>query len=711
MAASVVYDNVAEGVKLETGRLFESRKFWVAQHVPHRSALLDLIRANGGHITLLEKQADWMIADHFRKGCPPASISYEFVHKSVAKGEILDPSDFPAGPRIGTARDPGSLVRPAKGARNAYTPDEDRILYNWVKDAAAAGVATSGNELYKQLEQKCPRHTWQSWRDRYLKQLQGRPASAFSVPADTPPSDQSSRADEAPVEKKEALVKDKEQVWSTTEPEACISEEQAASDEYTVKQLAATFSTEDWEELYALVDHIDNLSKDTLSYQASWANWAKDMDNQTAAQWQQYYEKIVRPQWLRDPVSKRERIRKRVEEKHLNDSSSPNKSQSWSQAQDKTVDALQTAPDALRSDSRLESDLTAQHETPNYIRDGYESAFKRIRGDLDDVPEAAEAVRPAKRRRVSLSPTLVKMEEPVDVVGTREQPLKIPSTTSSRQTSAEPQLSEVTHPHAQVIDEADDTESLLSEDGFAHPPRPPIVLQDEDDLESTASSIDLAHIAPLPRPLQVPETEEDDEHLPSNTPTPRASKYTTFDTQANLSSPSQLPRPPVDSSPPHHPESDASTTQSIEEFRRSLLEDDPSTQTERRLPRLPRPASPTPSTTSSASSTTSADPDEPLLADEIDDFFTSQHAAGFSDEFIAKALKRTRFRPGLATAVLEAWKHGLPLPSQRGIWSAEDDEQVERGDGLCLTRLAEKHTLDGWGGITERLNWLRAWRQ
>ncbi|KAJ4344979.1 hypothetical protein N0V95_006057 [Ascochyta clinopodiicola] len=421
MAASVVYDNVAEGVKLETGRLFQGRKFWVAQRVPQRSALLDLIRANGGQITLLEKQADWMIADHFRRDCPPGTISYEFVQKSIAKGEILDPNDFPAGPRVGTARDPGSLSRPAKGARNAYTPDEDRMLYNWVKDAAARGVAISGNELYKQLEQKCPRHTWQSWRDRYLKQLHGRPASTFSSAADMPPpSDQSSRAVEAPVGNKNALVKNKEKVSSVTEPEAATSEEQAASEEYTVNQLAATFSTEDWEELYAFVEHIDNLSKDKLSYQTSWASWAKHMDNQTAAQWQQYYEKVVRPQWLRDPVSKRERIRKRVEEKHQDDSSSPNKSQSWSQTQDKTVDALQkespkrTTSDALPSDSRLESDLTAQHETPSYIRDGYESAFKRIRGDLDDVPEATEAVRPTKMRKISLSPTFVKMEEPAD---------------------------------------------------------------------------------------------------------------------------------------------------------------------------------------------------------------------------------------------------------------------------------------------------------
>lgn len=154
MASAIVYDDVAEGADVATGDLFEGLKFWVAQRVPNRLALLKKITANGGSTVQLEKQADWLIADHFRKQCPPGSISYEFVEKSIAKGEILDPDDFPAGPRLGTARDPGSIIRPAKGTRAAYTPDEDRQLYKWVRDAQASGVAVSGNELYKKLEAK-----------------------------------------------------------------------------------------------------------------------------------------------------------------------------------------------------------------------------------------------------------------------------------------------------------------------------------------------------------------------------------------------------------------------------------------------------------------------------------------------------------------------------------------------------------------------------
>lgn len=50
-------------------------------------------------------------------------------------------------------------------------------------------------------------------------------------------------------------------------------------------------------------------------YASSWADWAEAQGGQTAEQWQQYFEKVVRPQWLRDPVSKREEMKKRVEKK------------------------------------------------------------------------------------------------------------------------------------------------------------------------------------------------------------------------------------------------------------------------------------------------------------------------------------------------------------------------------------------------------------
>lgn len=538
-------------------------------------------------------------------------------------------------------------------------------------------------------------------------------------------------------------AKSKEQSGSKTQ---ATSEEKTPGKDYNISQLAATFSTRDWEELYAFVEEIDSMDKGAVSYEAAWESWAEKEDNQTAEQWRQYYEKVVRPQWERDPASKRERIRKKVMERHKDDSSSPTKSQSWSQPQEAVVASQEvdsappkpsnppqrTASNTMPSDSRLESESTAQQETPQYIRNGYDSALKRIRGEVEAAPKSTEASRPAKvRRKTSISSTPPEPAEAVEVDGTQEQPLEISSAVSSQQARVEqPLLEEAAQPQrqeqvAEVVDLGDEASSEISEDDheqLAPLPRPTVSQAEEDnafsDLESVASSTDFTHIAPLPRPPRIPEDpdSEDDDDLPSNTPTPRAHKFAAFDTQAILS-PSQnfhhisrLPRPPLDSSPPHHPDSEASTTQSLQEFS-SYVKDDEDAAMQREVPmtRAPRPASPTPSATSEVSSAGSGDPDAPLAADEMDGFFAEQHDAGFSDESITKALKRTRFRPGLALAVLDAWRSGRALPDQRGIWALEEDEMVESGDGAALAHLERKHTLDGWGGITERMNFLSAW--
>jgi hypothetical protein len=155
MAGPTVYTDVAEDFDFASGgQLFAGKKFWVAQRVTSRNRLLDDIKANGGEIVVLEKKADYRIADHTRKDCPPGSISYKFVEESIKQGEVQDPADHPAGPPIGEAEEAGSIHQLTKSGRAAYTAEEDRILYKWVRDAEAAGGSVSGNEVYKQLAAK-----------------------------------------------------------------------------------------------------------------------------------------------------------------------------------------------------------------------------------------------------------------------------------------------------------------------------------------------------------------------------------------------------------------------------------------------------------------------------------------------------------------------------------------------------------------------------
>lgn len=155
MAAPTVYEDLAGVPELEgVGELFAGKKFWVAMRVPARNALKDDIESNGGEIVPLEKHADYMIADHFRKDCPAGSISYQFVTESIKEGRLRDPEDHRAGPPLGEAREAGAVHRPAKGRRASYTPEEDRLLYKWVREFVANGGAESGNEIYKQLAAK-----------------------------------------------------------------------------------------------------------------------------------------------------------------------------------------------------------------------------------------------------------------------------------------------------------------------------------------------------------------------------------------------------------------------------------------------------------------------------------------------------------------------------------------------------------------------------
>lgn len=155
MAAPTIYQNVTEdGETHGPGQLFSGKKFWVAQRVPSRGRLLENIKANGGVIVMLEKKADYLIADHFRRDCPPGSISYEFVEKSIQDGRLRDPENHRAGPLLGVSREAGAINRPTKSARTPYTAEEDRILYKWVRDYEAAGGKSSGNEIYKQLEEQ-----------------------------------------------------------------------------------------------------------------------------------------------------------------------------------------------------------------------------------------------------------------------------------------------------------------------------------------------------------------------------------------------------------------------------------------------------------------------------------------------------------------------------------------------------------------------------
>ncbi|OAL52528.1 hypothetical protein IQ07DRAFT_642208 [Pyrenochaeta sp. DS3sAY3a] len=768
MASTTVYQGVAHDIQLEgVGQLFEGKSFWVAQRVPSRIRLLDDIKANGGEIVVLEKKADYLIADHFRKDCPPGTISYEFVLKSLERGELQDPEDHRCGPPLGEARAPGSITRPSKGLRAAYTADEDRILYKWVRDCEANGGLAAGNEIYKQLEAKHPRHTWQSWRDRYLKQLKNRPPSSFNLSDDAPPLPPSNQTTSTSTERKtsetsSAVEKRKEPAQS--EKKVSGAGKARSKVEYTLEELEALFSPDDWEELYAFVETIDSVAGQD-GYEGAWTSWAENQNKQTADQWRQYYEQVVRPQWLRDPEWKREQITKKVEEQHANAPASQSQNEQVEEEVPREESAMDQQTSEAEQDEPMGTEVnelnaekpgkgkakvsskvtdppssTALPESPKILAEIYDKALKRVREDANPSgsPQQGESSRPIKRRK-SASPTEVDDEKSHQVKAPRildDRPIRNAQPEGPRTTSAMQLVQTLLQQVGGDEEDEDDnvqertgslTESGEDENASASEQRINRLIDNMRRADALVQLLDPGsdHISDS----DADSNADSDADSDTSTPRPTRQKASNFDTQAILSSPilpplstaqSRLQDPenhPLSSSPPRHPESDASTTLSLQEFRRSLNGEEVEHQPlYPQLPPRPRArvsVSPAPSTysTTSTSSTTSGDPDVPLDASELDDFFAEQNDIGFDDDFIFRALKRTRMRPGLAIQVLDAWKEGLPVPNQRGIWSIEDDENVESGDGLALARLERKHTLDGWGGITERMLFLEGWRK
>jgi hypothetical protein len=599
--------------------------------------------------------------------------------------------------------------------------------------------------------------------------------------------------------------------------------------DFSVEDLEGMFSVDDWLELYAYADLIYDW-KGTDEYETHWAGWAELRGKQTVQHWQQYYEKVVYPQWLRDPISKREKIKRQVEQKYdaepasegqpngqqspelgkpdevlsataaqeeagtgqssgsddkrfeelLNDKGSEQLSPAYTlYALEKKQDTLNAQPaldhgkyikrcfprrslmedtvalhkllldqwrslsaeekapylakdqsvtndtlDAFKNPARIASEIrvpsssTARPESPNFYVGQLERSTKRMReNSIVEQEEVVEVAPPTKRwKSGSATPTQEDPVSPSKAIGTQNQPLEISSAESSQTTSQSEDAEELMQRQirSEALDTGDDDATMVNLNGDT----------EEKEVESIESddflNIDSLHAPPSPDNVL-------DDDLPSNTPTPRAArqKVSNFDTQAILS-PTQDDFPPPHkythdvkphqeqrySSPFQQSESDVSTTQSLEEFRRSLQEEEDSDQTlYSQLP--PQPlrlsSSPAPSSTSSVS-TGSGDPDPPLTGDEINDFYEDRNEEGWPNDFISKALKRTRMRPELAVRVLDAWKDGKPLPAERGIWSIEDDAAVEGGDGLELAKLERKHTLDGWGGIMERLKFLETYR-
>ncbi|KAL2835255.1 hypothetical protein BDW59DRAFT_5664 [Aspergillus cavernicola] len=156
------------------GGLFRGMSFWLSQNVPQTSRFREMIQQHGGIVKLCEKDADIKLVDHKKKNLPPNVYSYQFVEKSIHSGELENLETYKAGPSA--ARPVGATNIPTKGHRLAYSIQDDQILWDYMQPLERDPSARiRGNKVYQDLAAKHPRHTYQSWRDRYLKRVRGLP--------------------------------------------------------------------------------------------------------------------------------------------------------------------------------------------------------------------------------------------------------------------------------------------------------------------------------------------------------------------------------------------------------------------------------------------------------------------------------------------------------------------------------------------------------
>ncbi|KAL8722290.1 MAG: hypothetical protein Q9225_001195 [Loekoesia sp. 1 TL-2023] len=756
--AEVVYTGVTDAAGVQ-GQLFQGVKFWLSQKVPQRKRFIEEVKANGGEITPLEKEADVKIVDHARKEQLPGTYvddsqySYQYIEFSVRYGALEDLERHAVGPPIGTVRTVGSTLQPPKSARTKFTPEDDRVLVNWVHGIEQGGGATSGNEIYKQLEAKVrrylisgtfkpskslalqnPRHTWQSWRDRWVKTLKNLPRSAFisEKAPPTPPAEQIAEANEPP------------RPWETAHK---------------------PFSKDDAEDLLKVGDDIMNILPDRLG--EAWSKWVDGRDNpkdHTAQEWQDFWEKSIRPIYLKRKAKAAKgspgarRVLKSTAEvdeqvaQHQPTSLAVRISPSKEDLKERT--APRSHSYRLESPTNGSRTISPEQTTTDRV-DGFidgasdqrhvaGSPGKRKRPDSEEVEEVPsssppEPVRCTKRLRPDEEESLF-----IEIGSTSEQdrikklPAEIPDTLATNipgeenvvdliddKDSPEPSdededyYSEKSHSlspelgrspaksanHAQrnvsktqgIFDEpeepidfdlpppdggfGDENEDKHDGRGTDDNGKQGDGSEEDDEEAEEFHSLDDEQPRNTVKEHLLPPDSDPESNLPSSLPgrSPRPHQPTT---QALLATETQLPdlslpapeggwdAALLPSSPPEFPPS--SQPDSHQQQR-----DQPSQTDHQQHARSP----------------------SPNPADQLDQFIDHHLSLGYTEDSIHLALECTNMDPVLSVRVLEAMRrNGEKVPADmKGCWTEEDDRDLESVDARRIKRVEEKHGKEGVG--------------
>ncbi|KAI0142867.1 hypothetical protein GGR57DRAFT_508465 [Xylariaceae sp. FL1272] len=192
-ASGITYEGVlaqSDTNLVERRKLFTGLTFWISAYVgTHRAMCKGRIEENGGTVAKAEKQASILLVDPAKPDPPPGSYSYKLIEDAIKEGSLDKKEQYLCRPPISdlTVASPSAA---SKTTRNKFTPEEDRMLMQFVIDSERLGEPIGGNEIYKQFAYKHPTHTWQSWQDRWRKKLKLLPRPAIFSDPMLPPQTQ-----------------------------------------------------------------------------------------------------------------------------------------------------------------------------------------------------------------------------------------------------------------------------------------------------------------------------------------------------------------------------------------------------------------------------------------------------------------------------------------------------------------------------------------
>ncbi|MCJ1397435.1 hypothetical protein MMC11_000628 [Xylographa trunciseda] len=661
--AQIVYTSVTDAAGV-SGTLFQGAKFWFSHRVPSRSTFIEQVKANGGEVVPLEKFADVKIVDHLRQDNAPGTISYQYIERSIRNGALEDLDDHRAGPAKNSVRPAGAIGQPTKGTRTPFTPTDDQVIYDLIDETERKGGPISGNEIYKQLGQINPRHTWQSWRERWVKILSNKPRPA-RVPANAPPTP------------------------PTDQPEGVTQRAPKFADMPT----KIAFTTDDANALLTVAESIGNILPE--NEEEAWQKWAENYPHHSAHEWRNFWKANIRPVYLKR--QKAEKVAKPTKPEPPVDGNVTDKSLEHKNVPHQINGGMVSSvvlplPERPRTPVRMHLRSLSEATVDSFAEESIEPATeedlkivskttKRKRDDLaEEVPRSSPPTLQqspyGKRRRVETGPSRQK-----EIPSTPERsPLSI---RRHPPTPLQYNIIKLEEEDSGIEPEEDVEED---EDG------------DYDDLPERPASQSLSEpeqaLAAMRNVFRDPQRlidfdiappeggwEEDDfQAEPDDEPEIAETMPRREDTQAIL----QGQTPAFDFSVPDP-----------EEGWDLLMQ--------------PPPSSPPVPTDEAADHLTIESPEELMDEEEmiiiLEKWLDIRMESGSDADDLGLALKATNNDPQLADIVLESLEMGEGVPSHiQGIWTKEDDECLEAVDARKINAVIEKH---GQGGLDKRYEFLR----